>query len=75
MSSAQTLKEIAPFLDPHLLLFTLQKTSTPQQTGELQNQIKGKLLIGQKDNAKKLEDQAKAEASKLLDVLAGPDFQ
>jgi len=32
-------------------------------------------LIGQKDNAKKLEDQAKAEASKLLDVLAGPDFQ
>lgn len=30
--------------------------------------------MGQTDNAKRLEDQAKAEASKLLDVLAGPDF-
>lgn len=31
--------------------------------------------MGQQDNAKKLEDQAKADASKLLEVLAGPDFQ
>ena len=31
--------------------------------------------MSQQDNSKKLEDQAKADASKLLEVLAGPDYQ
>lgn len=55
-------------------MFTLEKTTTKQQTGALQQQIKDKLLISKKDQAKKLEDSAKAEAQKLLDVLNGPDF-
>jgi hypothetical protein len=55
-------------------MFTLEKTTTKQQTGGLQQQIKDKLLISKKDQAKKLEDSAKAEAQKLLDVLNGPDF-
>jgi hypothetical protein len=53
----------------------LQKQTSAAETGELQNQIKAKLLMGQTDNAKKLEEQAKADASKLLEVLAGPDYQ
>jgi hypothetical protein len=54
--SANTLKEISPFLDPHLLLFTLSKATTEKQTGELQTQIKNKLLINKKDEAKTLEE-------------------
>jgi phosphotransacetylase len=74
-SSANTLKEIAPFLDPHLLLFTLQKTTDAKATGALQTNIKNKLLINKKEEAKKLEEQGKKSAQKLLDILNGPDFQ
>tara|TARA_B110000285_G_C14887805_1_gene497053 strand:- start:433 stop:744 length:312 start_codon:yes stop_codon:yes gene_type:complete len=69
------IKDIAPYLDPHLLLFVLQKTTDAKQTGTLQNQIKDKLLINQKDKAKTLEEESKKEASKLLDVLNKKDLQ
>ena len=68
-SQAQLIKQIAPFLDPHLLLFMLQKATDAKQTGALQNQIKDKLLMSQKDKAKELEESTRAEAQKLLDVL------
>ena len=74
MSSAATLKEIAPFLDPHLLLFTLQETTDAKATGGLQTQIKNKLLMSKKDEAKSLEESSKKEAKKLLDILNGPDL-
>ena len=61
-SSASTLKKVAPFLDPHLLLFTLQKTTDAKATGTLQTQIKNKLLINKKEEAKKLEEQGKKSA-------------
>ena len=74
-NQAQTLKSIAAFLDPHLLLFTLQKTTTEKQTGSLQSQIKSRLLISKKDAAKTLEEQSKAEAKKILDILNGPEHK
>jgi hypothetical protein len=58
-SSANTLKEVAPFLDPHLLLFTLQKTTDAKATAALQTSIKNKLLMNKKDESKKLEEQGK----------------
>ena len=61
-TSADTLKQIAPFLDPHLLLFTLQKTTDAKQTGNLQKQIKSKLLMEKKEEAKALEDSCKKSA-------------
>ena len=69
--SANTIKNIAPYLDPHILLFFLQKSTGKDGgvTGALQAQIKGKLLIGQKDKAAVLEKSAKDNAKKLLDVL------
>ena len=73
-SSVDTLKQIAPFLDPHLLLFTLQKSTDAKQSGGLQKQIKSKLLMEMKDESKALEEVAKKSASKLLDILNGPDF-
>ena len=57
------IKDIAPYLDPHLLLFVLQKTTDAKQTGTLQNQIKDKLLINQKDKAKTLEEESKKDSS------------
>jgi len=74
-SSADTLKQIAPFLDPHLLLFTLQKSTDAKQSGGLQKQIKSKLLMEKKDEAKVLEENGKKSAQKLLDIFNGPDFQ
>jgi hypothetical protein len=74
MSNATTLREIAPFLDPHLLLFTLQETTDSKATGGLQTQIKNKLLMSKKDEAKALEESSKKEAQKLLDILNGPDL-
>jgi len=63
MSSAETLKAIAPFLDPHLLLFTLQKSSANATTAGLQTQIKNThFLSSQPEKAKKLEEAAKNEA-------------
>lgn len=53
---SNTIKSIAPFLDPHLLLFLLQKTTDTKQTGALQNSIKDKLLISQPDKFKELEE-------------------
>jgi len=74
ITSAETIKQMSQFLDPHLLLFMLAKTTDAKVTGNLQNSIKSKLLMSQKDKAKELEDSAKADASKLLDVLNGKDF-
>ena len=75
MSQAETLKSIAPFLDPHLLLYTLQKTSANSATANLQTQIKNThFLSSQPDKAKKLEESAKKDAQNLLDVLNGKDF-
>ena len=74
IASAETIKQMSQFLDPHLLLFMLAKTTDAKVTGNLQNSIKSKLLMSQKDKAKELEDSAKADASKLLDVLNGKDF-
>ena len=54
-TQADTLKSIAPFLDPHLVLFTLKKTTSEEQTGKLQTQIKNRLLGAKKDDAKTLE--------------------
>lgn len=48
----------------------LQKATDATQTGALQNQIKDKLLMSQKDKAKELEESTKVEAQKLLDVLS-----
>jgi hypothetical protein len=73
--SNNVITDIAPYLDPHLLLFLLQKTTDAKQTGTLQNQIKDKLLLSQKDKAKILEDSSKKEAGKLLDVLNKKDLQ
>ena len=67
--SAQTLRSIGPFLDPHLLLFTLQKSANAKDTANLQKSIKDKLLLNQKDKAKEFEKAAKAEAQKLLSIL------
>jgi hypothetical protein len=39
------IKQIAPFLDPHLLLFMLSKITDQKETGALQQQIKDKLLM------------------------------
>ena len=68
------IKQIAPFLDPHLLLFVLQKTTDAKDTQTLQNSIKEKLLMSHKDKAKTLEENARKEATKLLDVLNGKDL-
>ena len=43
--TAAIIKQMAPFLDPHLLMFMLAKTTDAKQTGALQEQIKGKLLM------------------------------
>lgn len=72
--TAATIKQIAPFLDPHLLLFMLEKTTDAKATGSLQTQIKAKLLMSQPEKAKELEESARVEAAKLLDVLNGKDF-
>ena len=71
---ASTIKAIAPFLDPHLLLFMLGKTTTTAQTGALQTSIKNKLLLSKKEKATQLEEDSKKKATKLLDVLNGPNF-
>jgi len=73
--SANTLKYVAPYLDPHLLLFFLQSNSSKEATASLQSQIKSKLLMSREDEAKKLEDHAKQQAQKLLALVNGPDLK
>jgi hypothetical protein len=74
LMSASLIKEISQFLDPHLLLFLLSKTTDAKQTGALQESIRSKLFINNKTKAKELEDSARADATKLLDILNGKDF-
>lgn len=57
--SADTIKYIAPFLDPHLLLFFLQTNGGKDETKKLQAQIKAKLLMSREGDAKKLEEHGK----------------
>ena len=67
------IKQMAPFLDPHLLLLLLAKNTDAKQTGALQTQIKGKLLLSNAAKAKELEESTKAEASKLIDIINSND--
>lgn len=69
MATHALIKQVAPFLDPHLLLFMLSKLTDDSETSALQEQIKSKLLLSQKEKAAELEKQALEEAKKLVDLL------
>jgi len=47
----------------------LARTTDEKQTGALQKQIKGKLLMADAAKGKELEEASKLEAKKLLDIL------
>ena len=68
---SNTIKNIAPYLDPHLLLFFLQRNSGKDTgaTAALQKQIKSKLLMEQKEKSTQLVKSSAESAKKLLDVL------
>lgn len=73
--SANTIKHIAPYLDPHLLLFFLQTNAGEEATSKLQDQIKSKLLMSREAEAKKLEEHAKQQASKILTLVNSPELK
>ena len=73
--SANTIKYIAPYLDPHLLLFFLQTNTGKEATSKLQEQIKSKLLMSREAEAKKLEEHARQQASKILNLVNSPELK
>lgn len=73
--SANTIKHIAPYLDPHLLLFFLQTNTGKEATGKLQDQIKSKMLMSREGDAKKLEEHAKQRAAKILALVNSPELK
>lgn len=73
--SANTIKHIAPYLDPHLLLFFLQTNAGEEATSKLQDQIKSKLLMSREAEAKKLEEHAKQQAAKILNLVNSPELK
>jgi len=54
MDPATQLKKLAPFLDPHLILFLLKK-NVGEESVTLQRQIEAKLLSADQENAKAQE--------------------
>jgi hypothetical protein len=61
MDAASQLKNLAPFLDTHLLYHLLKHNATTQSV-ELRNQIKAKWLSANKTQAATLETNAAAKA-------------
>ena len=65
------LKRLAPYLDPHLLLFLLKK-NIGDESQALQDQIKSKLIGSDAGKAAELEKAAEDKANKLLTLLKDP---
>lgn len=73
--SINTIKYITPYLDPHLLLFFLQTNAGKEATSKLQDQIKSRLLMSREAEAKKLEENAKQQASKILSLVNSAELE
>ena len=62
------LKRLAPYLDPHLLLFLL-KRNVGDESKSLQDQIKSQLIGADPKKAAEKEKAAEDKANKLLTLL------
>ena len=69
MDAIGQIKKLAPFLDPHLLLFIL-KANIGSESDPLQNQIKSKLINADQNKANTIEAEAKEKANKLITLLS-----
>ncbi len=69
MDALTQLKKLAPYLDPHLLLFLLQ-ANIGSDSQALQDQIKSKLISADPAKAKTLTAEAEKKASKLITLLS-----
>ena len=69
MDTLTQLKKLAPFLDPHLLLFLLQ-ANIGSESQALQDQIKSKLVSADPAKAKLLLQESEEKAKKLVTLLS-----
>ena len=69
MDPQTQLKQLAPMLDPHLLLHLLSKNAK-EDSAALQTQLKARFLNAKPDVAKKAEEEAKEKAAKLITLLS-----
>ena len=63
------LKQLAPFMDPHLLLYLLQNNIGHESQG-LQEKIKAKMLSADEAKATELDQTAEKKAHKLMTLLS-----
>jgi hypothetical protein len=68
MDPASQLKKLAPFLDPHLLLFLLKK-NVGEESVALQKQIEAKLLSSDPEKAKAQEVEAADKCRNLINLI------
>lgn len=69
MDALTQIKKLAPFLDPHLLLFLL-KSNIGQESQALQDQIKSKLIGADQAKARELLAAAEENAKKMVTLLS-----
>ena len=69
MDALTQIKKLAPYLDPHLLLFLL-KSNIGSESQALQDQITSKLVNANLENAQMLTLEAEEKARKLIALLS-----
>ena len=69
MDALTQIKKLAPYLDPHLLLFLLQSNIGPESQA-LQDQIRSKLISANPEKALELTNAAEEKAQKLTTLLS-----